>query len=104
MLAGYLSILAPEIVDAYRYKIINIHPSLIQFLRYGFYGSRVHKAVLDYGVKLTGATVHFVDEQADTGPIILQQAVEVQEGDTVDTLSKRVLEVEHNCRWPLNCW
>ena len=96
VLAGYLSILAPEIVDAYRYKIINIHPSLIpSFCGMGFYGSRVHKAVLDYGVKLTGATVHFVDEQADTGPIILQQAVEVQEGDTVDTLSKRVLEVEH---------
>ncbi|MGI6112736.1 MAG: phosphoribosylglycinamide formyltransferase [Mahellales bacterium] len=96
VLAGYLSILGPEIIEHYRYKIINIHPSLIpSFCGMGFYGSRVHKAVLDYGVKITGATVHFVDEQADTGPIILQQAVEVMDGDNVDTLSNRVLEVEH---------
>lgn len=96
VLAGYLSILGAEIIDYYRYKIINIHPSLIpSFCGMGFYGSRVHKAVLDYGVKITGATVHFVDEQADTGPIILQQAVEVLDGDNVDTLSSRVLEVEH---------
>ena len=76
--------------------VINIHPSLIpSFCGKGYYGEKVHKAVLDYGVKLTGATVHFVDEGADTGPVIIQKAVEVDFNDTVETLAKRVLRVEH---------
>ena len=96
VLAGYMNILNEKIVKLYRNRIINIHPSLIpSFCGKGFYGERVHKAVLDYGVKLTGATVHFVDEGTDTGPIILQKAVEVNFGDTVQTLSKKVLKVEH---------
>jgi len=96
VLAGYLSILSPELVEHYRNRIINIHPSLIPaFCGMGYYGPRVHKAVLDYGAKLTGATVHFVDEGADTGPIIFQKQVEVMPDDTVETLSQRVLKVEH---------
>ncbi|HHU78521.1 MAG: phosphoribosylglycinamide formyltransferase [Caldicoprobacterales bacterium] len=96
VLAGYLSILSPELVEAYRNKIINVHPSLIPaFCGMGRYGDKVHKAVLEYGVKITGATVHFVDEGADTGPIIFQKHVEVLPDDTVETLSKRVLDAEH---------
>lgn len=96
VLAGYMSILNEKMVQLYRNKIINIHPSLIpSFCGKGYYGEKVHKAVLDYGVKLTGATVHFVDEGADTGPVIIQKAVEVDFDDTVETLSKKVLKVEH---------
>lgn len=96
VLAGYLSIISRDVVEAYRNRIVNVHPSLIPaFCGDGFYGERVHRAVLDYGAKVTGATVHFVDEGTDTGPIILQKCVEVMDGDDVDTLSKRVLEVEH---------
>jgi phosphoribosylglycinamide formyltransferase-1 len=96
VLAGYLNILSPEVVDRYKNRIINIHPSLIPaFCGKGYYGERVHKAVLDYGVKVTGATVHFVDYGTDTGPIILQHPVMVQPDDDVSTLAKRVLEVEH---------
>ncbi|NLU35760.1 MAG: phosphoribosylglycinamide formyltransferase [Clostridiales bacterium] len=96
VLAGYLSILSPELVNSYPDRIINIHPSLIPaFCGKGFYGEKVHKAVLDYGVKITGATVHFVDEGTDTGPIILQKAVEVLPDDTVESLAQRVLEAEH---------
>ncbi|WP_432407397.1 phosphoribosylglycinamide formyltransferase [Wukongibacter sp. M2B1] len=96
VLAGYMNILNEKIVRLYRNRIINIHPSLIpSFCGRGFYGERVHKAVLDYGVKLTGATVHFVDEGADTGPVIFQKAVEVDFDDTVETLAKKVLKVEH---------
>lgn len=96
ILAGYMSILDSKFIDKFRNKIINIHPSLIpSFCGKGYYGQKVHQAVLDYGVKLTGATVHFVDEEADTGPVILQQAVEVKDDDTVETLATRVLEVEH---------
>lgn len=96
VLAGYLSILSPKLVDHYPNRIINIHPSLIPaFSGKGFYGSKVHQAVLDYGVRVTGATIHFVDEGTDTGPIILQKAVEVLPDDTVESLSKRVLRVEH---------
>jgi phosphoribosylglycinamide formyltransferase-1 len=96
VLAGYLSILSERLVNQFRNRIINIHPSLIPaFCGKGFYGDKVHQAVLEYGVKVTGATVHFVDEGTDTGPIILQKAVEVLPDDTVETLSKRVLEVEH---------
>ena len=93
VLAGYLSILSERVTKAYRNKIINIHPSLIpSFCGEGFYGLRVHEAALSRGVKLTGATVHFVNETADEGPIILQKAVEVREGDTPEILQKRVME------------
>lgn len=96
VLAGYIRILSPGLVRKYYGRIVNVHPSLIpSFCGKGYYGEKVHKAVLDYGVKVTGATVHFVDEGTDTGPIILQEAIEVKEDDTVDTLAKRVLEVEH---------
>lgn len=96
VLAGYLTILPTSIVEKYQGRIINIHPSLIPaFCGKGFYGEKVHKAVIDYGVKLSGATVHFVDENADSGPIILQQAVEVSEEDTPETLAKKVLHIEH---------
>ncbi len=96
VLAGYLSIVSKEMVETYRNRIINIHPSLIpSFCGMGYYGERVHQAVLDYGVKLTGATVHFVDEGADTGPILLQQSVEVKDSDDVHSLAARVLPVEH---------
>ncbi|SKC53968.1 phosphoribosylglycinamide formyltransferase [Maledivibacter halophilus] len=96
ILAGYMSILSEKLVKLYRNRIINIHPSLIpSFCGKGFYGFKVHEAVLEYGVKLTGATVHFVDEGTDTGPVILQKAVNVDSDDTVDTLSKKVLKIEH---------
>ncbi|MDU7905171.1 MAG: phosphoribosylglycinamide formyltransferase, partial [Peptostreptococcaceae bacterium] len=79
VLAGYLKIMSPNFVKTFRNKIINIHPSLIPaFCGEGYYGKRVHKAVIDYGAKLSGATVHFVDEGADTGPIIIQESVEVK--------------------------
>jgi phosphoribosylglycinamide formyltransferase-1 len=96
ILAGYIKVLSPHFVRAFAGRIINIHPSLIPaFCGKGYYGLRVHKAVLEYGVKVTGATVHFVDEGTDTGPIILQKAVEVKDDDTPEILAKRVLEVEH---------
>lgn len=96
VLAGYLKILSREFVVEYRDRIINIHPSLIpSFCGKSFYGKRVHKAVLDYGCKITGATVHFVDENTDTGPVILQEPVKVYDYDTVESLQKRVLEAEH---------
>ena len=84
------------IIRAYRGRIINIHPSLIpKFCGKGFYGKRVHEAVLAAGEKVSGATVHFVDEGIDTGEIILQEQVPVLDGDTADDLAARVLEVEH---------
>ncbi|QHQ61168.1 phosphoribosylglycinamide formyltransferase [Anaerocolumna sedimenticola] len=93
VLAGYLVIIPEILIQNYRNKIINIHPSLIPaFCGAGYYGLRVHEAVLERGVKITGATVHFVDEGTDTGPIILQKAVEVQEGDTPKDLQTRVME------------
>jgi len=96
VLAGYLKVLSKDFIEAFRGRIINIHPSLIpSFCGKGFYGEKVHKAVLDYGVKITGATVHFVDEGTDTGPIILQEAVEVEDTDTLETLKEKVLRVEH---------
>jgi phosphoribosylglycinamide formyltransferase-1 len=96
VLAGFLSILDRELVKAYEGRIINIHPSLIpSFCGMGFYGERVHKAALEYGVKVSGATVHFVDEGTDSGPIILQEAVPVYFDDTAETLAARVLQVEH---------
>lgn len=95
-LAGFIKVLSPHFVQAFAGRIMNIHPSLIPaFCGEGFYGEKVHKAVLDYGVKITGVTVHFVDEGADTGPIILQRAVPVLDDDTVETLAARVLKEEH---------
>ncbi len=95
VLAGYLKVLSKEFIESFKY-IMNIHPSLIpSFCGKGYYGEKVHEKVLEYGVKITGATVHFVDEGTDTGPIILQDVVEVKSDDTVETLQKRVLEVEH---------
>ncbi len=96
VLAGFMRILSPDFVRRFYGRIINIHPSLIpSFCGEGYYGGRVHRAVLDYGVRVSGATVHFVDEGTDTGPIILQQVVEVKQDDTVESLAERVLEVEH---------
>jgi phosphoribosylglycinamide formyltransferase 1 len=93
VLAGYLVVIPEDIINSYKDRIINIHPSLIpSFCGTGYYGLKVHEAVLERGVKVTGATVHFVDEGTDTGPIILQKAIEVQEGDTPEILQKRVME------------
>ncbi len=93
VLAGFLSILGHEVIRAYPNRIINIHPALIpSFCGKGYYGLKVHEAVLKKGVKVTGATVHFVNEIPDGGAIILQQAVCVQEGDTPEQLQKRVME------------
>ena len=93
VLAGFLVNISEDIVKAFENKIINIHPSLIpSFCGKGYYGLKVHEAALKRGVKVTGATVHFVDEGTDTGPIILQKAVEVKDGDTAETLQKRVME------------
>lgn len=93
VLAGCLVVIPEIMVKAYPNKIINIHPALIPaFCGTGYYGLKVHEAVLERGAKVTGATVHFVDEGTDTGPIILQKAVEVQEGDTPEVLQRRVME------------
>jgi len=93
VLAGYLAIIPKRIIDRYPNRIINVHPSLIPaFSGKGYYGLKVHQGVLDRGCKVTGATVHFVDEGTDTGPIILQKAVMVKDNDTPDTLQKRVME------------
>jgi len=96
VLAGYLKILSSRFIEEYRNRIINIHPSLIpSFCGKGYYGIKVHEEAVKYGVKLSGATVHFVDEGADTGPIIIQEAVEVDCGDTADSLQRKVLKIEH---------
>ena len=93
VLAGYLSILGPLVIQAYPERILNIHPSLIpSFCGKGFYGLKVHEAALNRGVKVTGATVHFVNEIPDGGRILLQKAVAVQEGDTPEILQKRVMK------------
>lgn len=93
VLAGYLVKIPPEMVRTYPGRIINVHPSLIpSFCGVGYYGLKVHEAALARGVKVTGATVHFVDEGTDTGPIILQKAVEVEPGDTPELLQRRVME------------
>lgn len=93
VLAGFLAILSEDFVKRYPERIINIHPSLIpSFCGQGFYGLRVHEAALSYGVKVTGATVHFVNEVPDGGRIILQKAVEIREGDSPEILQRRVME------------
>ena len=92
-LAGFLVVIPEMMIREYRNRIINIHPSLIpSFCGTGFYGLKVHEAALERGVKVVGATVHFVDEGTDTGPIILQKAVYVEEGDTPEILQRRVME------------
>ena len=93
VLAGFLSVLSENFVKKYPKRIINVHPSLIpSFCGDGFYGLRVHEEALKYGVKVTGATVHFVNEVTDGGEIIFQKAVEIKEGDTPEILQKRVME------------
>lgn len=93
VLAGFLVILPDRLIEAYRGRIVNVHPSLIpSFCGEGFYGLKVHEAALRYGVKVTGATVHLVSEVVDGGRILRQKAVEVQEGDTPETLQRRVME------------
>lgn len=91
LLAGYMRIVGREVIEAYRNRIINIHPALLP----SFKGLHAQKQAFDYGVKISGCTVHFVDEGMDTGPIIIQRAVPVLEGDNADTLAARILEQEH---------
>lgn len=93
VLAGFLVVIPPEMIAQYKNRIINIHPSLIpSFCGTGYYGLKVHEGVLSRGVKVTGATVHFVDEGTDTGPIFLQKAVTVEQDDTPEILQRRVME------------
>lgn len=93
VLAGFLVVIPEKMIAKYRNRIINIHPSLIpSFCGTGYYGLKVHEGALSRGVKITGATVHFVDEGTDTGPIIAQKAVEIQNGDTPEILQRRVME------------
>lgn len=96
VLAGYLKILPQKIIDEFEGKIINIHPSLIpSFCGMGFYGRKVHEKAFEKGVRFTGATTHFVTKDADQGPIIYQEIVKIDQDDTVDDISKNVLEKEH---------
>lgn len=96
VLAGFLSILNGDLLHEFKDKIINIHPSLIpSFCGNGMYGLKVHEKAIEYGVKISGCTVHFVDEGTDTGAIILQKAVEVLDDDTAETLQRRILVEEH---------
>lgn len=93
VLAGFMVVIPPAMIEAYRNRMINIHPSLIpSFCGTGYYGLHVHEAALERGVKVSGATVHFVDEGTDTGPIILQKAVDVMPGDTPELLQRRIME------------
>ncbi len=97
VLAGFLCILSKRFTDEYKDRILNVHPSLIpSFCGEGYYGLKVHQKALEYGVKVTGATVHFVNEVADGGKIIMQKAVDILENDTAETLQKRVME---NAEW-----
>ena len=93
VLAGFMTIITKEMIDAYPNAILNVHPALIpSFCGEGFYGLHVHERALQYGVKVSGATVHFVSEECDGGPIVLQKAVPVEEGDTPEVLQKRIME------------
>ncbi|MBQ8719734.1 MAG: phosphoribosylglycinamide formyltransferase [Clostridia bacterium] len=104
VLAGFMSILGEGFTSAYPERIINVHPSLIpSFSGKGFYGLRVHEAALSYGVKVTGATVHFVNEIPDGGRIIMQRAVEIKDGDTPESLQRRVMEEAEWKILPLAC-
>ena len=99
VLAGFMTILDECVTKAYPYKIINVHPALIpSFCGEGFYGLKVHEAALEYGVKVSGATIHFVNEKADAGAIILQGVVNVENGDTPEVLQRRIME---NVEWKL---
>jgi phosphoribosylglycinamide formyltransferase-1 len=99
VLAGFMTILDEVVTNAYPYKIINVHPALIpSFCGEGYYGLKVHQAVLDYGVKVSGATIHFVNEQADAGAIIMQGVVDVKNDDTPEILQRRIME---NVEWKL---
>ena len=99
VLAGFMTILDECVTKAYPYRIINVHPALIpSFCGEGFYGLKVHEAVLEYGVKVSGATIHFVNEKADAGAIILQGTVDVKKDDTPEILQKRIME---NVEWKL---
>jgi len=96
VLAGYLEIIPEEIIKKYENKIMNIHPALIpSFCGNGYYGMHVHKAVVEYGVKVTGATVHFVDTGTDTGPVVMQEVVAVESDDTPEQVQQNVLKIEH---------
>lgn len=96
VLAGYLDIMGPSVVGAYRHRIVNTHPALIPaFCGMGYYGERVHQAAIDYGVKVSGCTIHLVDEETDTGPILLQEVVPVLPDDDAASLAARILPVEH---------
>jgi phosphoribosylglycinamide formyltransferase-1 len=96
-LAGYLKLVPPEVVRAFHQRMLNIHPALLPaFCGKGLYGRRVHEAVLEYGARISGATVHLVDEEYDHGPIVLQRAVLVREDDTPETLERRVHAIEHD--------
>jgi phosphoribosylglycinamide formyltransferase 1 len=100
ILAGYMKKIPLQIVKVFRHRIVNIHPGLLPaFGGPGLYGSRVHEAVIAYGAKITGVTVHFVDEEYDHGPIILQRAIEVLDTDDPHSLAERVLKVEHASYW-----
>ena len=93
VLAGFMTIITEEMVEAYPNAILNVHPALIpSFCGQGYYGLHVHEKALEYGVKVSGATVHFVSEECDGGPIVLQKAVPVEEGDTPETLQRRIME------------
>lgn len=99
VLAGFMTILDQCVTKAYAYKIINVHPALIpSFCGEGFYGLKVHKAALDYGVKVSGATIHFVNEKADAGAVILQGTVDIMPDDTPEVLQRRIME---NVEWKL---
>ena len=104
MLAGFLRILSADFIRSFEGRIINVHPSLIpSFCGKGFYGLRVHEAALARGVKVTGATVHIVTEEADAGPILMQKAVEVRDGDTPELLQRRVMEQAEWLLLPAAC-
>lgn len=104
VLAGFMSILSADFTNHYKDRIINVHPSLIpSFCGKGFYGLKVHEAALAYGVKVSGATVHFVNEIPDGGKIIMQKAVEILDGDTPETLQKRIMEEAEWKILPLSC-
>lgn len=93
IMAGFMVVIGPKFIEHYRNRIMNIHPSLIPaFCGEGYYGLKVHEAALKKGVKITGATVHFVNEETDGGPIILQKAVEIKQGDTAEQLQQRVMK------------
>ena len=104
VLAGFMSILSANFTNHYKNRIINVHPSLIpSFCGKGFYGLKVHEAALEYGVKVSGATVHFVNEIPDGGKIIMQKAVEIIDGDTPEVLQKRIMEEAEWKILPLSC-